>query len=667
MNTVRTTTFRVIGFCFFSVIICVGLYCLLLPLAINYDADTTIAFLKRMLIVGLLADVICTGIVYLVYRPTERALHTLDAGGTVSDADFRKAGQAMNFIPTFLFFFGACSYLAAYGINMTVDLIRGVLPPLDQAVSRIFGAISFGILNGMLTERLLNIVFIEVKIRFGIVTLEQLGKFQKYRSLRRRLMVPGIVLFCFIITFSGIAYFNLSKANGSAVVSAIRNHIAETGSAGLDRSALDAMVSVVEVEAVAANLRYFRSVLVVYLCVLVASIAVFTVFILEIHRNVVLLRGQLQAKGQGFDLSRRFYITCNDDLGNLAAGINNLMDNLSGTFREIRELSSQVFASSQAAGGLLAETRSRAEDLTKALKRVEGGTVGESSHIEGVARSVEAMTAVLADSLRSAHEQSATASGTLGRTKAFLEAFEDAGRESSTIEAFFKELDGALRVAGMEVHTARQAALETVEMGKKVSAIVSIISEVADRSSLLAMNASIEAAHAGSAGRGFAVVAKEIRNLAESSNRSAADINQHIQSMQAKSLVGVDTIERLTGSFMTLSDRIKVAGSKLTDQAAAFHTYSDEARQTMAGIQEFLELTRRVETASESQLHEQERIQSSIRSLESTAESLKVETENLLSGVRELFRLNQSLDSSLRGNFEAVEVLESRIGVYTLD
>jgi len=53
-------TIRVIGYCFASVILSVGLYCLLPPLALNYDGPTTTAFLKRMLVVGLLADVLCT-------------------------------------------------------------------------------------------------------------------------------------------------------------------------------------------------------------------------------------------------------------------------------------------------------------------------------------------------------------------------------------------------------------------------------------------------------------------------------------------------------------------------------------------------------------------------------------------------------------------------------
>lgn len=666
MKSVSKTTVRVIGYCFISVILCVALYCLLLPLALNYDGPTTAAFLKRMLVVGLLADVICSSIVYMVYRPTERALRTLENDGTVAEEDFRKAGHAMSSIPTFLFFFGTFSYLAAYGLNVVVDMARNALPSMDQVISRVVGAASFGVLNGLLTERLLNIVFIRVKVDLGILSLEQLNKFQKFKSMRRRLVIPSVVLFVFIIAFSGIAYFNLSKANGQVPVVLLNTAVAQANGEGMSGPALAALAVAVETEAQAEYQTNLRSILVVFIGLLVSSIIIFSVFVLEIYRNVTILREQLTVKGQGMDLSRRIHITCNDDLGYLAGGINELMDKLARTFGEVKELSRRVHASSREAGGLLEETRMKAEELSASLKRVESGTDDESREIDGVARSVESLTGVLAESYRSAKEQSASASEILSRTKVFLEAFEEANRESADIQAFFKELDTALRTAGTEVEKTKQAAMETVDMGRRVSEIVSVISDVADRSNLLAMNASIEAAHAGSAGKGFAVVAEEIRKLSESSTSSAADIIKQIRAMQEKNSEGVRSIEELTGSFKALGERILAAGGKLSSQAVSFGKHSDDARETMAGLKELLAISRRIESAAESQLHEQERIQASIRKLEENTQALKAETGALLAGVKDVLNLNRNLDDDMRSNFAAVDNLEAMIGVYKL-
>src|SRR6187401_490160 len=81
-----------------------------------------------------------------------------------------------------------------------------------------------------------------------------------------------------------------------------------------------------------------------------------------------------------------------------------------------------------------------------------------------------------------------------------------------------------------------QSATVIREMGKRsgeISTIVSTINLIAERTNLLSLNASIEAARAGDAGRGFAVVAEEIRNLANRAAQATADIAQIVGGLQA--------------------------------------------------------------------------------------------------------------------------------------
>ena len=102
-----------------------------------------------------------------------------------------------------------------------------------------------------------------------------------------------------------------------------------------------------------------------------------------------------------------------------------------------------------------------------------------------------------------------------------------------------------------------------------------VISSIADQTNLLAMNAAIEAAHAGDAGRGFAVVADEIRKLAETSSEQSKDIASNLTKIKSVIETVVENTERATVSFETMNKSINnvtelqdaVLGS-ITEQSA---------------------------------------------------------------------------------------------------
>ena len=133
---------------------------------------------------------------------------------------------------------------------------------------------------------------------------------------------------------------------------------------------------------------------------------------------------------------------------------------------------------------------------------------------------------------------------------------------------------------------------------QNISQIMNVISDIADQTNLLALNAAIEAARAGEAGRGFAVVADEVRKLAEKTMASTNDVSQAITAIQGSAEQSVNRMEEALGEV---------------EQATSLAQQSGEAlQQIVRNVEDTADQVRAIATASEEQSAASEEINQSI-------------------------------------------------------
>jgi twitching motility protein PilJ len=251
----------------------------------------------------------------------------------------------------------------------------------------------------------------------------------------------------------------------------------------------------------------------------------------SMQASVMHLLEEISGLAEG-DLTARAEVT-EDFTGAIADSFNEMAEQLSQVVRNVKEVTLQVSATSHQVSTStenLAETSEiQAVQVSDAIAAINE----MSTSIQQVAENAAQSAAVSERATKNAREGA--------------EAVRDTNKAMESIREHVQETARAIKRLG--------------ESSQEVGNIVQLINDIADRTSILALNASIQAAMAGDAGRGFAVVAEEVQRLAERSTNATKQIDTLIKNIQAEI--------HEAGISMEESIQRVVEGSKLADGARA--------------------------------------------------------------------------------------------------
>ncbi len=226
-----------------------------------------------------------------------------------------------------------------------------------------------------------------------------------------------------------------------------------------------------------------------------------------------------------------------DMTGAIADSFNMMILQLRAIIADVQETTLQVSASAN-------EVQATTEHLASGSEEQASQIVDTTAAIDEMAVSIQQVS------------ENAALSATVGE-QAVANARQGAQAVGNTIE-------GMNRIRQQVQETAKRIK-RLGESSQEIGEIVQLIGDIADRTSILALNASIQAAMAGEAGRGFAVVAEEVERLAERSTEATKQIDNLIRTIQNETYETISSMETMTNEVVEGSELANEAGQALTE------------------------------------------------------------------------------------------------------
>jgi len=271
------------------------------------------------------------------------------------------------------------------------------------------------------------------------------------------------------------------------------------------------------------------------------------------------------ASGEG-DLTFRFNEDRNDEFGEMSKGFNSLLKQLQQTLHGVSETNNIMLEQAKELQKISVESAQTVQTL--------------SLETDGISTAITEL------------EQSSMAvSDNTNRASTAAEAADNDTRDiANVLQGTIKNIENQ---AG-DLDSSVTVINELAKSSEDISGVMEVISNIAEQTNLLALNAAIEAARAGEQGRGFAVVADEVRSLASRTQESTIEIRNMIERLQAGSREASSKMQANKDNAFATVESTQSAGKSLEQSLNSVATISELNSQNVTMAEQQLSLTTQV-------------------------------------------------------------------------
>ena len=591
--------------------------------------------LALSLISTLVLAAVIGAFIFRALIPYEKTVKKLRNGGTVTLEEKDTALKAYSKVVFFVILTNVIGFFVGQGIVLIlgVCVIKDTPPIASRLILTMVQATLVGTMAAFYEIFALSNFMSEDRKLLQIRSLKEFGK-KRFSPFSSRIIAVSAVTLIFMGVNSFTAPYGLIYNQGEPV------------------SDIYAEYYISSIKAVVGSF--------------IPCIATINLVALEIRRRIKENTKIISELGENGDLISRINISMNDDFGNFTEKLNGFLDQLSALVKNLINETNMTTDAVQLLTGAADNSNKAHCAMKESILRIyeEGNNqnrlIAENSDnikkIAESARFVEEQVLLQTDSVH----QSSNAIGEMAAN------ISSVAEMSEKANSYSENLQKSSSSGATALSAAVKSIAEIQTSSHEVQEIIKVIQQISSQTNLLAMNAAIEAAHAGEFGAGFAVVADEVRSLAASSSKSAKEIQTYIKDMVEKVDFGVASIAAAGKAFESISADVEQTSKLIETISSSMEKQRTGARDMIISSGEIVNAIGRIKDLSQKQREAAESMASAFNVLVESTENIANALDENSKNSRTLSDAFESVNDSIFRSNTAVEKMKEQISIFKL-